>query len=77
MCKEKIKSLLVASEPMTNSPAEPRTHQAASPHPPAVSLTPRWTPSTAALLPYAAARQWVNTGVHLKTVMDGVRYNMI
>lgn len=57
---------------MTHSPAEPRTHQAASPHPPAVSLTPQWTPNTAALLPYGASRQLVNTVVHLKTVTDGV-----
>lgn len=60
---------------MIHSPAEPWTHQAASPHPPAVLLTPRWIPSTAALLPCAAARQPVNTVGHLKSVTDGVRYN--
>lgn len=61
---------------MIQSPAEPWTHQAASPRPPAVSLTPQWTPSTAALLPYAAAKQPVNTVGHLKSVRDGVRYNI-
>lgn len=61
---------------MIHSPAEPWKHQAASPHPPAVSLTPQWTPSTEALLPYAAARQPVNTAGHLKSVIDGARHNI-
>lgn len=69
--KQQIHSLPGASGPVMHSPAVPRTHQAASPHPPAVSLTPQWTPSTAALLPYGAAGQLVNTEVHLETVMDG------
>lgn len=58
---------------MIHSPAEPRKHQAASPYPPAVSLTPQWSPSTAALLPYAAARQLVNAVGHLKSETDGMR----
>lgn len=60
---------------MIDSPAEPWTHQSASPHRPAVSLTPQWSPGTAALLPYAAARQPVNTLGHLKSVTDVVRRN--
>lgn len=58
---------------MIHSPAEPWTHQAASPHPLVVSLTLQWTPSTAALLSYAAAMQPVNNVSHLKSVTDGVR----
>lgn len=51
---------------MMHSPAEPWTHPSASPRPPAVGLTPRWTPGSGALLPYAAARQQVSTAAHLK-----------
>lgn len=69
--KQQIHSLPGASGPVMHSPAVPRTQQAASPHPPAVLSTPRWTASTVALLPYAAARQPANALVHLKTVMDG------
>lgn len=50
---------------MMRSPAEPWTRPPASPCPPAVGLTPQWTPGTGALLPYAAARQQVNIVVHL------------
>lgn len=50
---------------MTRSPAEPWIHPSASPRPPAAELTPQWTRGTGALLPYAAARQQVNTVVHL------------
>lgn len=50
---------------MTRSPAEPWTRLSPSPRRPAVGLTPRWTPGTGALLPYAAARPQVNTVVHL------------
>lgn len=51
---------------MTRSPAEPWPHPSASPRPPVVGLTPQWTPGTGALLPCAAARQQVNTVVHLR-----------
>lgn len=37
--KQQIHSLLGASGPVIHSPAVPWTRQAASPHPPAVSLT--------------------------------------
>ncbi len=50
---------------MMRSPAEPWTRPSASPRPPAVGLTPQWTPGSGALLPYAAARQQVNIVVHL------------
>lgn len=78
MCisKQQIHYLLGAFGPMIHSPAEPRIHQEASPHPPAVLLTPQWTPNTAALLPCAAARQPVNAVGHLKSVTDGMRCNI-
>lgn len=56
---------------MTRSPAEPWTHPSPSPRRPAVGPTPRWTPGTGALLPYAAAKQQVNTVVHLGERKDG------